>query len=142
MILLGTSKGDLCLRRLLLCVFVLSHSLDVNRDSRAAWLLIVGVRASDNQPSHEVGTQQQRDAFAAMMKKMVSGDGFLAALDQSGGSTPKALRLYGVPDDVSSLEACSRLFVRARCRLVHFSSYSAFLAADYESWVGRELLGH
>ncbi len=27
------------------------------------------------------------------------GDGFVAALDQSGGSTPKALRLYGVPED-------------------------------------------
>ena len=30
----------------------------------------------------------------------VSGrPGFIAALDQSGGSTPGALRLYGVPDD-------------------------------------------
>jgi fructose-bisphosphate aldolase, class I len=31
--------------------------------------------------------------------RMTSGHGFLAALDQSGGSTPKALRLYGIPDD-------------------------------------------
>ena len=30
--------------------------------------------------------------------KIAHGDGFLAALDQSGGSTPKALELYGVPD--------------------------------------------
>jgi fructose-bisphosphate aldolase class I len=30
---------------------------------------------------------------------MVSGRGFIAALDQSGGSTPKALKLYGIPDD-------------------------------------------
>ena len=28
--------------------------------------------------------------------KMRTGAGFIAALDQSGGSTPKALRLYGV----------------------------------------------
>ena len=28
--------------------------------------------------------------------KMASAPGFIAALDQSGGSTPKALRLYGV----------------------------------------------
>ena len=28
-----------------------------------------------------------------------SGQGFIAALDQSGGSTPKALRLYGVEED-------------------------------------------
>jgi fructose-bisphosphate aldolase class I len=29
----------------------------------------------------------------------VRGDGFIAALDQSGGSTPKALREYGITDD-------------------------------------------
>lgn len=29
---------------------------------------------------------------------MRSGKGFIAALDQSGGSTPKALRTYGVPE--------------------------------------------
>lgn len=32
-------------------------------------------------------------------EKMRSGQGFVAALDQSGGSTPKALRLYGVAED-------------------------------------------
>ena len=30
-------------------------------------------------------------------QKMRSGNGFVAALDQSGGSTPKALGLYGIP---------------------------------------------
>lgn len=39
--------------------------------------------------------------FDKMMEKAASADGFLAALDQSGGSTPKALKSYGVPDDVS-----------------------------------------
>jgi len=38
--------------------------------------------------------------FDAMMAKVVKADGFLAALDQSGGSTPKALKAYGIPDDV------------------------------------------
>ena len=33
-----------------------------------------------------------------MLQKMKSGSGFIAALDQSGGSTPKALKLYGVED--------------------------------------------
>mmetsp|Transcript_15729 Transcript_15729/g.43392 ORF Transcript_15729/g.43392 Transcript_15729/m.43392 type:complete len:302 (+) Transcript_15729:107-1012(+) len=37
--------------------------------------------------------------FDDMMKKAKTADGFLAALDQSGGSTPKALKAYGVPDD-------------------------------------------
>ena len=32
------------------------------------------------------------------LKKVQAGDGFIAALDQSGGSTPKALALYGVDE--------------------------------------------
>ncbi len=36
---------------------------------------------------------------------MTSGKGFIAALDQSGGSTPKALRLYGVEDGAYSTDA-------------------------------------
>jgi len=32
------------------------------------------------------------------LEKVHSHDGFIAALDQSGGSTPKALRLYGIPE--------------------------------------------
>lgn len=36
------------------------------------------------------------------LDKMKNGQGFVAALDQSGGSTPKALRAYGVPDDAWS----------------------------------------
>lgn len=34
-----------------------------------------------------------------MLEKVKNETGFLAALDQSGGSTPKALRLYGVEED-------------------------------------------
>ncbi|WP_138160519.1 fructose bisphosphate aldolase [Peptoniphilus catoniae] len=33
------------------------------------------------------------------LKRMKSGKGFIAALDQSGGSTPKALKLYGIDED-------------------------------------------
>ena len=35
-------------------------------------------------------------------QKMKSGMGFIAALDQSGGSTPKALQLYGIKEDTYS----------------------------------------
>ena len=35
-------------------------------------------------------------------QKMGEGAGFIAALDQSGGSTPKALKLYGIPEDAYS----------------------------------------
>jgi fructose-bisphosphate aldolase class I len=36
------------------------------------------------------------------LEKIRDRDGFIAALDQSGGSTPKALRLYGVDEDAYS----------------------------------------
>lgn len=38
------------------------------------------------------------------VQKIAAGRGFIAALDQSGGSTPKALRMYGVPEDTYSGE--------------------------------------
>ena len=39
------------------------------------------------------------ETFQQMKQRMATGQGFIAALDQSGGSTPKALRLYGVTED-------------------------------------------
>ena len=39
------------------------------------------------------------------LARMRSGDGFIAALDQSGGSTPKALRLYGIEESEYSGDA-------------------------------------
>ncbi|MBA3742049.1 fructose bisphosphate aldolase [Sporichthya sp.] len=44
----------------------------------------------------------QRDA---MQEKVVNGKGFIAALDQSGGSTPKALGDYGIAADRYSSDA-------------------------------------
>lgn len=40
-----------------------------------------------------------------MLEKMASAPGFIAALDQSGGSTPKALRLYGIDESGYADEA-------------------------------------
>jgi len=37
-------------------------------------------------------------------RKIENDDGFIAALDQSGGSTPKALRAYGIGDDAWSTD--------------------------------------
>ncbi|WP_077145877.1 fructose bisphosphate aldolase [Sphingopyxis sp. KK2] len=41
-------------------------------------------------------------ANAAMLEQIKSGQGFIAALDQSGGSTPKALKGYGIEGDAFS----------------------------------------
>ena len=40
-----------------------------------------------------------------MLEKIAKGQGFIAALDQSGGSTPGALKAYGVGEDAYSSEA-------------------------------------
>ena len=37
--------------------------------------------------------------FEQQFVKVQKNDGFIGALDQSGGSTPKALRLYGIGED-------------------------------------------
>lgn len=41
-------------------------------------------------------------ANAAMLDQIKSGQGFIAALDQSGGSTPKALKGYGIDESAYS----------------------------------------
>jgi fructose-bisphosphate aldolase class I len=41
-------------------------------------------------------------ANAEMLQQIKSGQGFIAALDQSGGSTPKALKGYGIEEDAFS----------------------------------------
>ena len=43
-------------------------------------------------------------SFDQQLQKIQTQDGFIAALDQSGGSTPKALRLYGVEESEYSGE--------------------------------------
>ncbi|WP_298921535.1 fructose bisphosphate aldolase [uncultured Roseobacter sp.] len=56
---------------------------------------------------------------AAMREQMKSGAGFIAALDQSGGSTPKALSLYGVePSDYSGDDEMFRAMHDMRARII------------------------
>jgi fructose-bisphosphate aldolase class I len=51
--------------------------------------------------------------------KIAYGSGFLAALDQSGGSTPKALAQYGVPEsDYSTPEQMFELMHEFRSRII------------------------
>ena len=54
-----------------------------------------------------------------MTDRIATGNGFIAALDQSGGSTPKALRGYGVADDAwSGDEEMFALIHAMRSRIV------------------------
>src|SRR6266566_5263087 len=56
---------------------------------------------------------------AEQLQKIKTGPGFIAALDQSGGSTPKALRLYGVQENTwSSDEEMFALMHAMRTRII------------------------
>jgi len=58
-------------------------------------------------------------ANAAMLDQIKSGQGFIAALDQSGGSTPKALKGYGIGEDAfSNDEEMFALIHEMRSRIV------------------------
>jgi fructose-bisphosphate aldolase class I len=60
-----------------------------------------------------------------MMTKIASGNGFIAALDQSGGSTPKALKGYGIEEDAFSNDAeMFALIHQMRSRIITSSSFT------------------
>ena len=63
---------------------------------------------------------------AEMLAKIARGDGFIAALDQSGGSTPKALKGYGIEDGAwSSDEEMFDLIHQMRSRIITSSSFAS-----------------
>jgi len=60
-----------------------------------------------------------------MMAQMSGKPGFIAALDQSGGSTPGALRAYGIPDDAYSGDAeMFQLVHQMRVRIMTAPSFT------------------
>jgi fructose-bisphosphate aldolase, class I len=76
---------------------------------------------------------------------MASGRGFIAALDQSGGSTPKALKLYGISDDAyHNDEQMFDLIHEMRERLMSSPSFTGdkILATIlFEQTMGRAING-
>jgi fructose-bisphosphate aldolase class I len=62
---------------------------------------------------------------AKMLDKMTSAPGFIAALDQSGGSTPKALSLYGIKDsDYQGDDEMFRLMHAMRVRIMKAPAFT------------------
>ncbi len=60
-----------------------------------------------------------------MTAKMAARQGFIAALDQSGGSTPKALRGYGIDDgEWSGDDEMFDLIHQMRCRIITSPSFA------------------
>lgn len=62
---------------------------------------------------------------AKMLNKISSAPGFIAALDQSGGSTPKALSLYGISEaDYQGDEDMFRLMHAMRVRIMRAPAFT------------------
>lgn len=60
------------------------------------------------------------------LKRMQSGKGFIAALDQSGGSTPKALLLYGISESsYSGDEEMFEIIHQMRTRIITSPAFSS-----------------
>ena len=58
--------------------------------------------------------------------KMSSGQGFIAALDQSGGSTPKALKLYGIEElEYNNSSEMYNLIHEMRSRIIKSSAFNS-----------------
>ena len=76
-------------------------------------------------------------------KKVQSGMGFIAALDQSGGSTPEALRLYGIEEDAySGDEEMFDLVHQMRTRIITSPSFDGdriLGAILFENTMDREI---
>ena len=83
--------------------------------------------------------------FEQQQAKFRTQPGFIAALDQSGGSTPKALRLYGIPEGSWTSDAAMMDLIHAmRARIITSPSFNGdrILAAIlFEDTMDRDILG-
>ncbi|HUW02404.1 MAG TPA: fructose bisphosphate aldolase [Acidimicrobiales bacterium] len=79
------------------------------------------------------------------LDKIREGNGFIAALDQSGGSTPKALRIYGIDEDAYANEdEMFDLIHEMRTRIITSPSFSGERivgAILFEQTMDREIEG-
>ena len=79
------------------------------------------------------------------LRKIKTSPGFVAALDQSGGSTPKALSLYGIQEDAwSSDEEMFTIVHQMRARIITSPSFNGdriIGAILFENTMEREIEG-
>jgi fructose-bisphosphate aldolase class I len=84
-------------------------------------------------------------SFERQKNKFRTQVGFIAALDQSGGSTPKALNLYGIPSTAWSGDAQMMDLIHAmRTRIITspaFNGNRVLAAILFEDTMDREILG-
>lgn len=85
------------------------------------------------------------NTFEQQKRKLGTQQGFIAALDQSGGSTPKALNIYGIANDAwSGEEQMFALVHQMRTRIITTPAFNGdrILAAIlFENTMDREIQG-
>jgi fructose-bisphosphate aldolase class I len=83
--------------------------------------------------------------FDQQLQKIKTQPGFIAALDQSGGSTPKALRLYGISEDAwSSDDEMFAIVHQMRTRIITspgFAGERILGAILFENTMDRDIEG-
>ncbi len=104
------------------------------------WTTIVGMGAVLAE------VQGSSEQLQLMMRQIAHADGFLAALDQSGGSTPKALGIYGYPEEkyeigeISMLDAVHEMRTRIMTSSV-FTGDRVIGAILFEDTMKRQVNG-
>ena len=82
---------------------------------------------------------------ADQAEKITIGPGFVAALDQSGGSTPKALKLYGIDENAyKDDDQMFDLIHQMRCRIMQspaFNGNKVIGAILFENTMDRKVAG-
>ena len=83
--------------------------------------------------------------YQPYLNKITGNNGFIAALDQSGGSTPKALRLYGIAEsEYSNEEEMFEKIHQMRTRIITSKSFTGdriFGAILFEKTMNGEISG-
>src|SRR5262249_17364496 len=89
--------------------------------------------------------RMEKEAFADQLQKMKTDHGFIAALDQSGGSTPHALKAYGIDEGAwSNEQEMFALVHQMRTRIItspRFTGDRILGAILFENTMDRDIDG-
>lgn len=84
------------------------------------------------------------EMYEAQLARIATSDGFIAALDQSGGSTPKALASYGVSEDAwTTIDEMFEVVHAMRSRIMTSQSFDGRVlgAILFENTMDRDIDG-
>ena len=113
------------------------------RISAAAPSYRIAVQSRDSYPKKPERTRKV--SFDDQLEKVRNQPGFIAALDQSGGSTPKALGLYGVTEDAwSNDDEMFAIVHEMRTRIITSPAFNGdriLGAILFENTMDREIEG-